>query len=675
MKKKLLLTILVLTILFNACIMVHPSFNNVSYAADMSVGTLSRDINAIDNNLYPGYKQLIQSMQSKHPNYTFLVYYTGMDWNQVLVSEYQGHGRSPVNLFQKSDTRNGMWICPLCGDRNYDNGSLCCASLESIAYMMDPRNSINDDDVFQFKDLEGADVSYADIQRVVSGYGGYINNAEVIQAIVDASNMYNINGYFLVAKIINEHGKNGTTLSNGGGYQGNYAGVYNYFNIGAYGNGTAAIINNGLSYALSQGWTSRRASILGGARVVRESYITRYSQNTLYYQKFNVSGKSEIASHQYQQNIMAAQSQGSSLKGYYGDAINSKNFTFIIPLYKNMPSTASARPKVTVANSITTEDGVVQNISSSLKVRSGQGLSALAIGKLNNNEEIRIIRRASSQVDGYYWDLIVSKVDGTYGYAARSVGGSNCIVGRGTNQTTSGSTGSSEPDTPTQPPVEKKLSSIVITKAPNKTTYTEGEKFSTAGMVVAAKYTDNTQTNITNYTYSPNGELKTSDKTITISYSEGGVTKTVTQNITVQAKPTPPPEPLPEPEVKALEYDDELHVIPQVTVESLEKYYEGKTIEVKNSKGEEITEGSIGTGYTVKIDENEYVVVKKADVDGNANINVVDIVATINHIKNTKALEGVYLEAALVKNTETVSVVDIVSMINYIKGTSVIEIK
>ena len=67
--------------------------------------------------------------------------------------------------------------------------------------MMDPRNSINDSDVFQFKDLEGSDVSYDDIARVVANYGPYLNNQEAIQAIVDASIQYNVNGYFLVAKI------------------------------------------------------------------------------------------------------------------------------------------------------------------------------------------------------------------------------------------------------------------------------------------------------------------------------------------------------------------------------------------------------------------------------------------------------------------------------------------
>ena len=61
-----------------------------------------------------------------------------------------------------------------------------------------------------------------------------------------------------------------------------FEGYYNYFNIGSYGNGTATIINNGLSYAQSKGWSSIRASIFGGAEVVKDSYIIRYSQNTLY---------------------------------------------------------------------------------------------------------------------------------------------------------------------------------------------------------------------------------------------------------------------------------------------------------------------------------------------------------------------------------------------------------
>lgn len=445
--KNTIILISILTIILYI-ILAFNSNNHVN-AADKSAGTLDPAINDIDDAIYPGYKNLINTMTAGHSNYRFLVYYTGMDWNQVLTAEFQGHGYSPKNLFQLGSNYNGMWVCPICGNNHYDNGSWSCASLEALAYMMDPRNSINDSDIFQFKDLEGSDVSYEDIARIVAGYGEYINNAEVIQAIVDASNEYNINGYFLVAKIINEHGRNGSTLSNGNGYNGKYVGVYNYFNIGSTGNGADRIINNGLSYAQSHGWTSRRASIFGGAQVVKESFITRYSQNTLYYQKFNVSGKSEVASHQYQQNIMAAQSQGSSLKAYYGSN-NSRIYTFIIPLYKNIPQTACLRPNATQANSITYEEGIVQNISSALKVRAGEGTSAIAIGKLNNNEEIKILRRATTQVNGYFWDLIVSKQDGTYGYAARNIAGTEHIVSKGAIGNSSGSVGTNNSQTPAQ---------------------------------------------------------------------------------------------------------------------------------------------------------------------------------------------------------------------------------
>ena len=441
MRKKISVSIFIVTIIY----IILGLLGNKVFAT--TPGTLTSDIDGIDEAKYPGYKTLINDMRTKHPNYRFLVYYTGMDWNEVINTEYQGHGVSPLNLAPVSTKYNGMWQCPLCGNQRFDNGSWCCASKEALSYMIDPRNSINDTDVFQFKDLEGSDVSYDDIARVVSKYGAYLNNQEAIQAIVDASVQYNVNGYFLVAKIVNEHGTNGSTLSNGQGYNGKYVGVYNYFNIGSYGNGTATIINNGLSHAQSKGWTSIRASIFGGAEVVKDSYIIRYSQNTLYYQKFNVSGKSAIASHQYQQNIMAAQTQGESLKSYYGNSNTVGTYTFIIPLYENIPQKVAVRPDTTIKNSITFENGIVQNISSSLTVRASAG--GTAIGALNNGESIKILQRAQNKVGNYYWDLIVSNVDGTYGYAAREVGGDLCIASVGSTGNSSGTA-----ETPTEQPQE-----------------------------------------------------------------------------------------------------------------------------------------------------------------------------------------------------------------------------
>lgn len=77
------------------------------------------------------------------------------------------------------------------------------------------------------------------------------------------------------------------------------------------------------------------------------------------------------------------------------------------------------------------------------------------------------------------------------------------------------------------------LSSITVSTAPTKTAYKYGEKFSSAGMVITAKYSDNATRVVTGWTYSPTGALGLSNTTITITYAEGGVSKTCTQAITV----------------------------------------------------------------------------------------------------------------------------------------------
>ena len=84
--------------------------------------------------------------------------------------------------------------------------------------------------------------------------------------------------------------------------------------------------------------------------------------------------------------------------------------------------------------------------------------------------------------------------------------------------------------------VTKTLSKIAVTTAPTNTNYTAGEKFDHAGMVVTATYSDGTTKEVTDYTFTPNAALTTNDTSIRISYTEGGVTQTTTQDITVNAR-------------------------------------------------------------------------------------------------------------------------------------------
>ena len=78
-----------------------------------------------------------------------------------------------------------------------------------------------------------------------------------------------------------------------------------------------------------------------------------------------------------------------------------------------------------------------------------------------------------------------------------------------------------------------KLASIAITTPPAKTTYTVGETFDPAGMVVEATYSNGAKAVATGYSYTPSTALTNGTTAVTIQYTEGGVTKTAEQAITV----------------------------------------------------------------------------------------------------------------------------------------------
>lgn len=78
-----------------------------------------------------------------------------------------------------------------------------------------------------------------------------------------------------------------------------------------------------------------------------------------------------------------------------------------------------------------------------------------------------------------------------------------------------------------------KLASIEITTPPTKTAYKAGEPFSMAGMVVKATYSNGATLIATGVSVEPSGGLEAGRTSVTIRYTEGGVSCTATQAITV----------------------------------------------------------------------------------------------------------------------------------------------
>ena len=401
-------------------LIINIIFNLFIYSVNGVNQTVSNDINSIDTSKYPGIKEKIDNLKNEHPNWNFKILYTGIDWNEAIAYQYTGHGSSPKNLVPDSSSYRGDWVCSYCGNKAYDSGSWRCASLSAIKYMMDPRASLNSSDVFQFLELsynEQSGYSRDVLKQMVSG--SFLDKDSYIDKIMSACKNSKVNPYYIVARILQEQGKSGSTLTKGQGYNGQYVGYYNVFNIGATGSNKDKVILNGLAKAKSYGWTSMELSLEGGIKVISSSYIA-VGQNTLYFQKFDVENSDgKLYWHQYMQNILAAQNEGTTLRKTFTDinAINNA-YTFVIPVYENMPVNTTQRPSATSSSGVIDVELVKINVTSSIKMRNEPNGSQIK-GYLYKDEIATRLEKATEKVNGTYWDKLL-KSDGTVGYVART---------------------------------------------------------------------------------------------------------------------------------------------------------------------------------------------------------------------------------------------------------------
>ena len=86
---------------------------------------------------------------------------------------------------------------------------------------------------------------------------------------------------------------------------------------------------------------------------------------------------------------------------------------------------------------------------------------------------------------------------------------------------------------PTETEVEVTLSSIAVTTAPTKNVYNVGDTFSADGLVVTATYSDGSTAVVTPTSVSAPDMTTAGTKTVTVTYTEGDVTRTATFDITV----------------------------------------------------------------------------------------------------------------------------------------------
>lgn len=256
---------------------------------------------------------------------------------------------------------------------DYDSGSWFQASKEAIAYVMDPRNWLTEKYIYCFETLYyHSAVSDANTVKYVNSLlnGTFMYNKACpgapkysntyAKVIADAAKKYNVSALHLASRLRLEKGTSNDVLGKGvvrvydskakkyiyRAPEASDSGLqkyYNYFNIGAGGNG-AEIINNGGNEAYENGWTSPYKAIVGGAKKVYDFYID-LGQDTIYFEMFNVAKDGYLYWKQYAQNLTADLTECASIYDTYETyGLLNRAVTFRIPVYSSMPS-SNPRPK------------------------------------------------------------------------------------------------------------------------------------------------------------------------------------------------------------------------------------------------------------------------------------------------------------------------------------------
>lgn len=348
------------------------------------------------------YKPYLRAIHEKYPNWEFRAVQTGIDWNTLLDNEVSKSGQVKNLIYGTSSYPHYNWRSTKVGYNiatdtwsSYDGTTWFAASDDLVAYYLDPRTYLYENYVFAFESLsyQKGVQNETGVEAILKGTFMYQTkpageSRTYAQIIMEAASQSGVSPYHIASRIKLEMGSTiGTACS---GTNSSYPGIYNFYNIGAYNtpNGNAAI--KGLQWAAGSGsygrpWNTPAKSIIGGAQFLGASYIN-VGQNTLYTQKFNVTNKSCLFSHQYMGNIQSPATEClTNYNAYRNNNLLNSSMLFEIPVYTNMPAQAVSKPA---------DSGNPNNWLKTLSV-SGYGLTPSYA--VNNTTDYSLI--VSSSVD------------------------------------------------------------------------------------------------------------------------------------------------------------------------------------------------------------------------------------------------------------------------------------
>ena len=300
------------------------------------------------------YHASLRALHEKYPSWHFKARVMDYTWEDGLTEQMNNYKANTIPTSKPDGFKmvaKGTYNFDTHSYIGLDGANWVAASKKTVAFYMDPRNWLDEINVFMFESLV-----YDPSTQSEDMVKGLLSETAIApkysSSYMKAGEAYNISPVYLAAKSRLELGSydymvSGTKFTyNGKTYQG----YYNAYNIGASDSASGDAAKKGLVFAASgssylRPWTTLDLAIRGGAKYIAEDFIGN-QQHTLYYERFNVAnGLTSIGTHQYMTNTMAAATQANITYWQYeeNNMLNTA-FTFEIPVYQNMPATKAPEP-------------------------------------------------------------------------------------------------------------------------------------------------------------------------------------------------------------------------------------------------------------------------------------------------------------------------------------------
>ena len=365
------------------------------------IESFRRDL--IEKGFPESYAGRLSELQYNHRSWVFEpVEIADLTWDRIIEKELE----PSVNLVVYADWAPDEWnalkeknYTPYYAKdaKAYDSGSWYQASRETIEYFMDPRNWLNEREIFMFETLQfdAASQTPEVLERALSKTfmakakcGGA--KGTFAELLMDVGRRLRVSPVFLAGRMASEQGlgapqslgtigdcliglstnksdkvgdaniwgkrftRDGAAtkkvLAKGAAA---YNGYYNFFNFRAYGLGVFEIKYNAWVEATADEtrakylgpWDTQAKAIEGGAMKIKERYIDTH-RHTRYFQKFSVLPASKgFRWKQYMQNIAAPLVEArNTAKAYVAADTLDAPYRFLIPIYVAMPKSPCPDP-------------------------------------------------------------------------------------------------------------------------------------------------------------------------------------------------------------------------------------------------------------------------------------------------------------------------------------------